>query len=332
MPTEGSPELDEFLASIPLFAGLEPAALADLRKAAEPFEFAVGEFMFRQDDAADGVYLVASGEVALKARTPGDGLVELVRIGPGGLIGEFCLLDGGRRSAEALVLEPAAGFQVHLGRFDALRAGERPAALEVLDRLRTEVARRTRATSEALAASLGELAAPRPAPATLAPPGETGTGDCEAQLATFSGFDGFSQASWRELETLATKTTAPRGTRLEAPGRPVTGLHIVARGALRAGLPVDGGVEQLLIHGPGSLAGAAALLDGGEWPLALDVREDAIVYTLDAGDFAALRTSNSPLMFRLLDMLGQQLARDLRRISRVCSRRESQLADLGESS
>jgi len=97
MRTEGLPDLDEFLASIPLFAGLDQAALGDLRRAAEPFAFPAGEFLFRQDDAADGVYLVASGEVALRARTPGDGLVELTRIGPGGVLGEFCLLDGGRR-------------------------------------------------------------------------------------------------------------------------------------------------------------------------------------------------------------------------------------------
>lgn len=328
---EGLPDLDEFLASIPLFAGLGPAALGDLHPAAEPFAFAAGDFLFRQDDPADGVYLVAGGQVALNARTPGDGLVELARIGPGGLIGEFCLLDGGRRSAEALVREPASGYQLHLARFDALRAGERPAALEVLDRLRSEVARRTRATAETIAASLGELAAPRPALALPAPPGEASTGDSAALLHTFTGFDQFSPAAWRELDGLATKVASPRGTRLEAPGKPASGLHIVARGALRAGLPAGDGVEQLLIHGPGSLAGAAALVDGGDWPLALDVREDAIVYTLDAGDFAALRAANSPLAFRLLDMLGQQLTRDLRRISRARARRESQLADRREA-
>lgn len=331
MGTSGQPYLEAFLATVPLFAGLEPSALSDLRGAAEPFAFGPGQWLFRQDDPADGVYLVAGGEVALNARTPGDGLVELARVGPGGLVGEFCLLDGGRRSAEALVLEPVHGFLVQYARFDAMRAGERPGALEVLDRLRTEVARRTRTTVEAIAASLHELSAPRSVPAVPAPSGESQTGDCEVLLHTFSGFDGFSPAAWRELEGLATKTVAPRGTRLEAAGRPASGLHIVARGALRAGLPVDDGVEQLLIHGPGSLAGAAALVDGGAWPLALDVREDATVYTLAAADFGALRASGSPLAFRLLDMLGQQLARDLRRISRARSRREAQLADLRET-
>ena len=87
MQTEGLDELDDFLATVPLFAGLDPSALADLRKAAEPFTFDAGEILFRQDDAADGVYLLAEGEVALSARTPGDGLVELARVGPGGLMG-----------------------------------------------------------------------------------------------------------------------------------------------------------------------------------------------------------------------------------------------------
>jgi hypothetical protein len=229
------------------------------------------------------------------------------------------------------MLEPTLGYHIHIARFDALRAGERPAALEVLDRLRIEVARRTRATAESIAASLGELAAPRPAPAQPAPSGVTEPGDCAAMLQTFTGFDEFSDASWRELDRLVTKTVAARGTRLEAPGRPALGLHIVARGALRAALPAGDGVEQLLIHGPGSIAGAAAQVDGGDWPLALDVREDAVVYTLDASDFAALREAPGPLTFRLLDLIGQQLARDLRRISRARSRRESQLHDLREA-
>jgi CRP-like cAMP-binding protein len=331
MGTSGQPDLEAFLATVPLFAGLEPSALSDLRGAAEPFAFGPGKWLFRQDDPADGVYLVAGGEVALNARTPGDGLVELARVGPGGLIGEFCLLDGGRRSAEALVVEPVHGFHVQYARFDALRAGERPGALEVLDRLRTEVARRTRATIEAIATSLDVLSAPRPSSVIRSASRDSATGDVSSLLHTFSGFDGFSPAAWHELDRLVSKTVAPRGTRLEAAATPASGLHIVARGALRASLPVDDGVEQLLIHGPGSLAGAAALVDGGAWPLALDVREDAILYTIRLGDFGALRSSGSPLAFRLLDMLGQQLARDLRRISRARSRREAQLADLRET-
>jgi CRP/FNR family cyclic AMP-dependent transcriptional regulator len=327
---ERLPYLDDLLASIPLFAGLDPFAIADVGLAADRFAAAAGETLFRQDDTADGVYVVASGKLALNARMPGDREIELARVGAGELIGEFCLLDDGRRSAEAVALEPTLGYRIDLARFGALRASERPAALEVLGRLRSEVARRTRTTIETIAASLDQLAAPRPAAASPAPAGDGETGDCAALLGSFPGFEGFSLASWRELDGLVSKTVAARGTRLEAPGKPVSGLHLVARGALRAGLPAGDGIEQLLIHGPGSIAGAAGLLDAGDWPLALDVREDAIVYTLDARDIAALRTARSPLAFKLFELVGRQLTADLRRLSRIHTRRESQLADSRE--
>lgn len=320
-------DLNDLLASIPLFADLDSDAIADLGLAADRFNAAAGEQLFRQDDTADGVYLVSNGEVSLTARMPGDSEVELARVRDGGVLGEFCLLDGGRRSAEATALEPTLGYRIDLARFTALRTSERPAAIEVLARLRSEVSCRTRATIEAISASLDTMAAPRPSPATLPPQGEVETRDCASFLQSFPGFDGLSPSSWSELAGLVTKSVLPRGTRLEAPGKPVRGLHIVARGALRAGLPVGDGVEQLLIHGPGSIAGAAGLIDGGDWPLALDVREDAIVYTLDARDLAELRSAASPLAFKLFDLIGQQLTRDLRRISRTHARRESQLVD-----
>lgn len=313
-------ELEDFLAGIPLFAELDAAAVADVARATEPFAFAAGECLFRQDDTSDGAYLIAGGEVALTARTPGDGEMELARVGAGELIGEFSLLDGGRRSAEANALAATAGYRLDLARFGALKAGESPAALVVLERLRKAVARRTRTTIETIAASLDRLAVPRRATALAAPQGERPSGDSAAMLGTFPGFDQFSQAAWAWFEDVATKTTAPRGTRFEVPGKPVSGLHIVARGALRAALPAGDGVEQLLIHGPGSLAGGAGLVDGGDWPLALDAREDAIVYAIAAGDVAALPAA-------LLDLLGVQLTRDLRRISRVRARREIQLEE-----
>lgn len=325
---DGLPYLHDFLASIPLFAGLDPFAIADVRLAAERFALAAGDRMFAQNDPADGVYLIASGEVVLSARTPGDGLVELSRVGPGGVIGEFCLLDGGRRSAEARAAAPTLGYRIDLRRFSALRASERAAAFEILDRLRGEVARRTGSTLDGIAGIIGDGVAPRPV-RTLVPVPSAVSLDCFDLLRSFPGFDGFDANLWREFGGLVTRIDAPRGTLLEQAGRPAAGLHIVARGALRAGLEVNGGIEQQLIYGPGMLVGAAAMVAGTNWPLAIDVREDAIVYTLPACDFAALRVSHGPLANALFDMIGQQLTRDLRQISRGRGRLESQDIRMG---
>jgi len=67
----------------------------------------------------------------------------------------------------------------------------------------------------------------------------------------------------------------------------------------------------MIVHGPGRIAHAAASVAGGAWPTALVVREDALLYAIPAD--AAL----SP---RLTDMLGLQLTRDLRRLTRERNR------------
>ncbi|MGN6499757.1 MAG: cyclic nucleotide-binding domain-containing protein, partial [Tsuneonella sp.] len=98
------PPFAAFAAQVPLLAGLPD--VGDLERATEPFALADGEALFVQDDPADGAYVVASGALTIAARTPGDGERVLAEVGPGGETGELCLLDGGRRSAEARALGP----------------------------------------------------------------------------------------------------------------------------------------------------------------------------------------------------------------------------------
>ena len=192
--------------------------------------------------------------------------------------------------------------------------------------MRIEVARRTRATIGHMAEDARALP-----PATAAPAHVTGPAlDCGQLLRNFPGFSAFDDGHWRELAGLLDRIEAPRGTMLEPAGVASGGLYIVGRGALRAAWPGVNRLRPLLIYGPGALAGAAAMIDSGPWPTLLDAREDSIVYRLDARDFAALRHAHSPLAFRLFDMIGQQLTRDLRRLSRISSQRDSLRADDGE--
>jgi hypothetical protein len=100
---------------------------------------------------------------------------------------------------------------------------------------------------------------------------------------------------------------------------------------LRAGLPLADGVEQVLVHGPGSLAGAAALVDGGDWPLALDVREDAIVYTLDAATCGAAHVEQPADVSPARHARPAAGARPAADLARPLARRESQRADEREA-
>jgi CRP-like cAMP-binding protein len=311
----------EFLAAVPLFAGLDADELADLAAATESFALADGSRLFAQNDPGDGAYLVSEGALSIGARTPGDGHRELERVGAGGVLGEVCLLDGGRRSAEAHAVGAAQGLRIDYDRFAALRAGGRPAAFAVLARLRAEVARR-------IAGALAELGADAEqgggSPTALS--GHAAEADeCMRLLAAFPGFERFRAADWNAFARAVRRLDVTRGEVLSSPGSVRSELLLVARGALRETL----GGTQVLVHGPGALANVAALVEQSPWPTRLEVREDAILYALPAEDFAALAEAADGFAPRLYDLAGRQLTRDLRRLSRVGNRALDPALEIG---
>lgn len=62
--------LEQFLARLPLFAGLGEAELARLAGATTRRELKRGEFLFRQGEPCSGFYVVVHGRVALTSRPP----------------------------------------------------------------------------------------------------------------------------------------------------------------------------------------------------------------------------------------------------------------------
>lgn len=318
---DGLPHIDDFLRAIPLFQGLDPFALADVQLAAERFTVPAGGCLFRQNDEADGLHLIARGRLRVVARTPGDAAVELARLGPGDMIGEFALLDGGRRSAGAEADAPTSGYFISRRRFETMMRSGRPAAFEVLDRIRAELARRARQTIEGLeppADTAGLRAA-----AGARPPEGSGSDGLADMLRSLRPFASLTPAEAATVTALCTRVEAPRGTMLARSGDPPGSLYIVLRGAVRAGLERPGGIEQLAVYGPGAMAGLFALLDGGPEPASLEVREDALLLAMDRRNFEALRAGHSEAAFKLFDEVGRQVVRDLRQLSRHAGRGEA---------
>jgi len=281
--------------------GLSAQACAAMAQLAVPFTVASGDAIFRQHDQSDGLYLIEAGAVVVTGRTPGDGHVELARLGSGAMLGEFCLLDGGRRSADALAGDDCSGWRLDLARFAGLADAGDAAALALAAALRVQVAARSHDLVSALAAT-----APEPAEALGA--GVAASPDqLAARLQTFPGFDLFSPADWAALAAVGHGHAGPRGLRLDG-GAPL--LWIVLRGAVQW----QGGEGlQLLVHGPGALVGSAAFVAGTPWPARLLVREEAELFALPALPDGATGQ-------RLARMLGSALVRDQRRLTRVRAR------------
>jgi CRP-like cAMP-binding protein len=311
--------------------GADRAGIAALAASLQPFALAPGEQLYRQNDVADGLHLVAEGRISVQGRTLADGVVELAQIGAGDLVGEFALVDHGRRSATAKALEPTRGWFLPRVQFERLVVLGDPAALGLARRLRRLAATRTRATLEALAGeavAAGELRAA--GEGAQGPAGRTPEALSE-MLGALHEFRALTSGEAAELVAGAQALTAGRGRLLAAPGDAADGLRIVLRGALRVGLPRDGGIEQLLIHGPGAIAGAAPAVDGAPHAARLDVREDALVLHVGQAATEAWLAGSGGLAGQLRDLVVRQLTADLRALSRHQGRLRS-MAALNERS
>jgi CRP-like cAMP-binding protein len=111
-PTPAANPLLNRLLRLPLFEGLDPAALARITAGAEEVSLPSGTVIYRQGDPCKGLYVVVQGQVKLALYTShgAEKVVELV--GPGGCIGVTTIMHG---RAEGLTAETIAETRlVHL--------------------------------------------------------------------------------------------------------------------------------------------------------------------------------------------------------------------------
>ncbi|MCC7393926.1 MAG: cyclic nucleotide-binding domain-containing protein [Sphingomonadaceae bacterium] len=304
----------------PLLNGLDQAALERLGIFESRFAVPNGDYLFRQGQPTSGVYVIESGRIALVGRTPGDGEVVIGELGAGESVGELSLLDQGVRSASARVLDDCCGWRLSLDRFHPLAQSGDVGAHILLDRMRLEVAERTRSTLIDIGPLLDQGAGAPRAIGDLPPPTAGAPGDMAALLHSFPGFDAFDAADWADLGACVARVDVPRGTLLARAGEAATALMLVARGAIRASLPNLHGAEQIFLYGPGSFAGLAPMLDGAPRLLHLDMREDGVVFLIGGDALQQLRRGESPFARMVMRQAGLQMVRDLRRLSRIVGR------------
>ena len=101
----GSRRLDEAVASIPLFQGLDAAERAELIGQARLIIFRQGEMVFREGDASRSLFILLDGRVQLFTRDYEGNRILLGTIEPDGNFGVRGLLSGAPRAAFAIAVE-----------------------------------------------------------------------------------------------------------------------------------------------------------------------------------------------------------------------------------
>ena len=91
----------KLLVNIPVFARLPSAELEELAGLLKRRDFKAGEAIFWVGDAGTDSYVIESGRVAMSCPDEHGRDIILGDLGPGDVLGEICLLDGGPHMATA---------------------------------------------------------------------------------------------------------------------------------------------------------------------------------------------------------------------------------------
>jgi CRP/FNR family cyclic AMP-dependent transcriptional regulator len=135
------------LRQVPLFESLDDEAAKDLCKLIETLDCPVRQVLFHAGDVGDAMYVIERGKVRICVHTVDGREVTLTELGRGDFFGEMALLlDGQRRSADAVVAEDARLAVLSREHFLSFMRSSPDVALEML----TALANRLRQTDELL--------------------------------------------------------------------------------------------------------------------------------------------------------------------------------------
>src|SRR5437879_6134913 len=134
------------LRHVPLFESLDDEAARKLCQLLQSIDCQAKTSLFRGGDEGDAMYLIERGKVRICVQATGGRYMTLTELGRGDFFGEMALLDGQRRSADAIVAEDARLAVLSREHFLSFVRSSPNVALELL----TALANRLRHTDELL--------------------------------------------------------------------------------------------------------------------------------------------------------------------------------------
>lgn len=137
-------DAEQLFAETNLFRGLSTEEVREIVRVCDQRTIEAGERLFGQGEMARALFMVQSGEFEVSASTDFGGDLVLAHLGPGAVVGEMALLEGGSRSATVEALSECVVFELSHEAFNALRAKKRHAAYKLILNLATTLGDRRR--------------------------------------------------------------------------------------------------------------------------------------------------------------------------------------------
>ena len=136
----------EILAEVPLFETLDGDERAALAARVDTVTVEAGKLLFAYGDPGESLYIVKAGEVEIFNRNDTGERIVLETARAGDFFGEISLLDGGARTASAIVTKDLSAVVVDRTDLEYLLTQRPAAAMDLL----AAAGRRLRATNELL--------------------------------------------------------------------------------------------------------------------------------------------------------------------------------------
>lgn len=92
----------DLLRNVAIFKDLDDGELAEVAEKCKEEKFISGEYIFREGEAGNRLYLIVEGEVRISRDVPGSGEEALAVLKPGALFGEMSVFDRSERSTHAI--------------------------------------------------------------------------------------------------------------------------------------------------------------------------------------------------------------------------------------
>ncbi len=124
-----------YLKQVSLFANLAEEDIHELMTSAKRRAFRSGEVIFHRDDPGQVLYMIKEGKVKICIISPDGQEISLAVFGKGECFGEFALLDGLPRSADAIALEKVECYTLQRSDFHNAIMKNPKIAIQVLEAL-----------------------------------------------------------------------------------------------------------------------------------------------------------------------------------------------------
>ncbi len=134
----GSPDphnAASFFRSVPLLSLLDAAEAAEVMRLCSIETYPAGAVLFREDEAANAMFIIERGEVAVTRMANGGEDVRVAYLGDGSVVGEMALIVSSPRSASVETVAETRVYKLDGHAFDTLRRERSVAAYKILYQL-----------------------------------------------------------------------------------------------------------------------------------------------------------------------------------------------------